>query len=1372
MSLLYPDSIVNKALTELAYEGSQGVSFDKLWELLTPILQIDGFYQKVIYAWLIKNSNVEILNAEEKVIDAPKNYDDIAQGKYFIRVTSDYQCLVLTGLPKENNPIIGRAYDLLVEIAKSRKEGIDTLTLTQKTGQDKRSLTTRIKNLGNLVVKVPILKNGRNLSLLTLTKFFDNAAYNKNPIKSEKEEKFIINVEDIRLRIINALKNAKHNIRQTADLKRELEMDKSSKLSRNFKSITTYLEEKQFLEKVFVVSPKPPKRQFLALKYLKDYIPKNQRDQNDNDDLDDDDDIPDDDDEEQELNEDLIDDNLKDLENEAPTSLTNVENIEITSSKNSKNYTIFNRIFPLQNQIFQLVNNSGTSGLSTNDLLDTVLGRSYDRLFTKVMECYTPENLIPNIANHSIVRHYDFQGKVKFYRYLTRPNFLKFSGQDQDLNGSTLLTYEPTNTSLKELNKKHFTTLNSGVSVVTTLDGHKYLQWFGSQVIEGSTPSKSKKKKTTKKDANDNTKKKRGRPRKGEEDSNKNKQLKVSNIESQTSNIDEIPFIGEPSITPQISSTRTSIPHQDQEPEKEPQPETQDDISSSIDPQLANPTDIPVADSTTTTENPEPSTSDTPTTTEKSSSKDKRKTKFNEAGKFKHSKEKLITVSDLKVTSFKALERMNTIMKVLKDNNGVMENSIIFSEAVNKEANQQIDRKTFKKDVNSLIEQNKIYIGEFFIGREQQNHSVIILKGTTNEDLNKAEHIMKENLKSSGKPLAKKSTLENIDLEFYDDDFKKSFETELPPTKRMRAMERRAQRVKELAQNEEEKNEVNENNDNDINDHAKAIEKAYREAQTSNTLTYVDESSSFPFPTSAPIQAPVQAQFQAPNTGLTRKSTKAAPKPKKKSTPKKQAVKSKPIVAKAPRVRKEKKTTEWDTPKPKEQRGQSYRNKRNTSNLNSADTMLLFKAVIICKTITKNIIDWEKITKLFNGIPEEILKKKWPRIRMMMGQNGGKVARRTWKRILLSAVKEGRISLEEVENLNLENLVKIWQDSEILGLSDDLSDSLFANYEDNISHYNFVKSSISTNSYLYDPNSMVQREQYLVSRSFTYENNDEKDFAQAVDHVVNNDDGFEEDNVNNRSIIRKTIIAIILSGTNTNIRKLPLLESFDKQLVDEVFMEMTRKKEISINLDTKVSIGETLNNILNSNTYDFSITKVNQIQNLLNEVFEAKKAFVLNPIFDNAYMVPIIELLSRNQLDILRVDHYRKEVLEGYEARVIEREKLDCDIILAPGSEKIQNVSNESPLVPMGKPCSYIWIDVEGKINKNVWNKINRLVLITILGKPGITKFDLLEKLSLVLNKEELIKILEWLVDAKAIKEGEFQGVWLNPFWYTIFGTS
>ncbi|QID77883.1 RNA polymerase III transcription initiation factor complex subunit [Saccharomyces pastorianus] len=65
-------------------------------------------------------------------------------------------------------------------------------------------------------------------------------------------------------------KTIKNGIRQIIDLKRELKFDKEKRLSKAFIAAIAWLDEKEYLKKVLVVSPKNPAIKIRCVKYVKD----------------------------------------------------------------------------------------------------------------------------------------------------------------------------------------------------------------------------------------------------------------------------------------------------------------------------------------------------------------------------------------------------------------------------------------------------------------------------------------------------------------------------------------------------------------------------------------------------------------------------------------------------------------------------------------------------------------------------------------------------------------------------------------------------------------------------------------------------------------------------------------------------------------------------------------------------------------------------------------------------------------------------------------------------------------------------------------------------------------------------------------------
>jgi transcription factor C subunit 3 len=1273
MAPLHPDIITSHVLEQLAYEGASGVPFERLWELLPAGNEVTPLYKSIVYSWIRTNENLE-LTSQNSIIDVPATIDEVPSDA-LIKITEDYQWLVLTGSPKENNSIGNAAFQLLTEIAKQRESGVDSLTLIKTTGQDNRSLTSRIKVISHLIKKFTILKKGRTLSLFIFNKFYKEDILNDFTISNGTSKEVTINLVDLREKITNTLKAAKSGIRQMNDLRRELEMDKSPRLKVAFKSTISYLQFKGCIAKLLVVSSVSQTKKIRSVKYLKDYVKADSAT------------VEDDNDDEEFFNSNLIDDVLKDLDDEDDEQSSSIINnnaakIEIVDASTTSTHTpSLNRFYPLQNQLYEKIQAHGQTGCSSNYIIDEFFGVEYSRLFTKLIESFTSGKLLPHIADLGIIRHYDFNGRVKFYRYITRPNLLALTHQPEDPNGFVLPPFKvKSRETFSQLNKKNFVSL--GAKIDTYLDDHgvQRVLWRGDGIQVANV---IKEEDDDIHELDDITpQKKRGRPKKGEVRPKKDvkKSKRSQDIDEQTDQTaDEIQQIR------QIQQIIDQTERQQQEG------------SSSV--------------------------------------------------KEEHIDEKpQLIISEIKGTSFKAIERQAAILRLLEDSDGVREDNINFLNDVRDELGYIVDKKTFRKDIASLISQDKLFIEEIQEDVEanddedegyQEDADVKIIKVTSllisvNANIDAIENLkrtIRERQTKKNSAFSKKLEEVNLEIDFFDTELRDSFNNPKIPI------------IKPQAEKKPPKN------------------KQPRQIKPKKTTSKTSHKAEVKQKYTARVEA---SEPFDPNTSTTDElfenvRTKVRPNFKKLKEPKVSNVT-------APHGRK----------------------RRNGLNLTSRETLILFKAVIICKTINENRIIWSKISELL-GIDSTILRTKWPRIRMMMGTTGIKVAKRNWKKILLNSVRGGEIEMNQIENLELHELVALWEDHDSMNVNSEgdfngaiaeLNDEnkLFINPEDNDKHYKFVKLNDEDENIKnhYDSNSMIQREQFLINTVFTYSGKAED---KSEDSNVYEDGGAVDD----LEKIRNIIIAIVASGTNLEVKKLQVLEEFDKDVVNKVFLKLIKSRQIVISHQnqedgkppiSKVLLGEKISTILDDSTFDFKLPKVSKFQNLLKEMLEAQKGLILNPLFDNSYLVPILELAKDKALDLTRVDHYRKEVLSGYEARTLEREKLDSDIILTSLNNQLIKSSPETLKVPIprGKPCSHIWIDITGSINAELWEKLLKIIVSTLISKPGIVFTGLSKILSPVLSKSDLKSILRWLQENGAVHQGEFDGYWLQSQWYMSLG--
>ncbi|EDO17115.1 hypothetical protein Kpol_1025p35 [Vanderwaltozyma polyspora DSM 70294] len=496
VSTIYPDELVDLISQEIAYEGGK-IAIEKLYELSKKLLGNDGddSLNEFILHSIFSNKDILLYKNGEVYIgnDLHSNFMEIQSSlsDFDARITEDKLWEILTGYNKKECSIGNSAFELLLEIAKSRKKGINTKDLANVTKQDSRSITGRIKKLGNLVTGSQIVYKGHVVKLLRLQKFSEDIPH---------EEKPYISLRESLSTIVDVVKKSKNGIRQTTDLKRELKFDQDTRVSRSFLTAITWLDEKGYLKKVYVVSPTNPDVKIRCVKYLRDY---QQEDKNSNDlDFDsdnDEDDITTDDKIEAEL-----EDNYDDIDNINAMQLLQQDGLMVEDSpssslvKHRQNF-LLNRFYPIQNQTYDFVDESGVNGVSTMDTVNNITGRDYQRIFTKSSEYYieTVGKQKNKISTNSIVRVYDFEGKKKFYRLFTENNFNKLTGNKISKSAGVLKPITNQNTDLSKLNKEAFVPLNNTLRFISN-NGSDQFFWNGEIKVPDNPNSvpRSRKRKT------------------------------------------------------------------------------------------------------------------------------------------------------------------------------------------------------------------------------------------------------------------------------------------------------------------------------------------------------------------------------------------------------------------------------------------------------------------------------------------------------------------------------------------------------------------------------------------------------------------------------------------------------------------------------------------------------------------------------------------------------------------------------------------------------------------------------------------------------------------------------------------------------------
>lgn len=437
-----------------------------------------------MFCCLVSSPDVVLLQGGELV---QKSYVEVASHEedFSVSITEDKLWIVLTGYTKKESNIGGHAFDLLLEIAKSKDRGINTKDLAMATNQDPRSITGRIKKLSHLISSAQMIYKGHVVKLLKLQKY----AQSGTPVK------MYVNMRDHLSEIVQVVKNSKNGVRQIIDLKREFKFDQDKRLSKSFIAAISWLDEKGYLKKVIVVSPTNPSVKIRCVKFIRDYLPEEKGANDFENDSDSGEDEP--------LGEEKggmdDDDAFEGLDSFNATSLLQEQNLIVEEQINTGTSDIsINRFYPIQNQAYNLADESGLVGISTMQMVSRLTGKDYKRAFTKSSEYYVDNagSKSKNSSSCGIVKVYDFEGKKKFYRFFTEDNFGKLMDVNHTTKDKNLPVIGNSREDLFSLSKAKFVPLNNTLRFIKDGELDRFF-WNGELKVSANpnAPTRGRKRK-------------------------------------------------------------------------------------------------------------------------------------------------------------------------------------------------------------------------------------------------------------------------------------------------------------------------------------------------------------------------------------------------------------------------------------------------------------------------------------------------------------------------------------------------------------------------------------------------------------------------------------------------------------------------------------------------------------------------------------------------------------------------------------------------------------------------------------------------------------------------------------------------------------
>ncbi|CCD27072.1 transcription factor TFIIIC subunit TFC3 NDAI_0J01800 [Naumovozyma dairenensis CBS 421] len=462
---IYPDELIGLLCEELAYNKGS-VPFSKLWELVANIMNLSNKkIKQFVFQCLVSCEDIRLCHDSSEEV---RDYNTVVSNPsaYHIVLDEDRLWKILTGYIKKESTIGNFAFALLLEIAKSKENGVNTIDLAQATNQDSRSITGRLKKLAHLVVGTQIVYKGHVVKLLKLKKFVKGS------------ERSYVNMRDHLATIVKIVKESKNGLRQVTDLKRELGFDKAKRQSKAFTAAISWLDEKQYLKKVLVVSPNNTAIKIKCVKYQRDYDGMRNSNAFDDDNESSDEDPGDKSGLDDEDDEDIV----EGLEHLSTGTLLQEPGLILEENLSAdKDFPLLNRFYPIQNQTYDLAEKSDLSGASTIEVVNKITGKEYKRAFTKYSEYYLDSagKTSQDSSGFNIIRVYDFDGKKKFFRLFTETNYKRLTGSSSGMSGFKKRDEIAQKDDLSTLNRKNFVALSNTLHFTTDHSGIHTFFWNG-----------------------------------------------------------------------------------------------------------------------------------------------------------------------------------------------------------------------------------------------------------------------------------------------------------------------------------------------------------------------------------------------------------------------------------------------------------------------------------------------------------------------------------------------------------------------------------------------------------------------------------------------------------------------------------------------------------------------------------------------------------------------------------------------------------------------------------------------------------------------------------------------------------------------------
>ena len=1374
-----PYEIVQFTVKKLSFSGKWGLTLDELWTFIQTKFnqqdELDEFQKQLIWQWLFVAEGEDGNPEEAKIYVTYDSSPVKANSDYKAYVASyedltkirvlpgqETQVFYLTGISNNKKFLSSlgeKPYELLQEIAKHGSKGIWAPTLTDVTGQDNRSLTGRLNKLEewrliyrekrfytekkvhtNWIVHIKFASTSEKPEDKQTKKKLDHTNEESNDPNKDEENEEDSNIsgywtfrENLKNVIVESCKNAPHSVRVFRDLKRELRMHETRSLSNLFRAIVNVLHNKGLIEKVNIKDEETD-RLIYAIKYLKD--PEDSKLNMETEFLE----IP------------LLGDNGEDQEDG--------DDDEEDDDDEARFVPSFNIMFPLASQLYQYIYDSKLEGISTRQMLLLVFGQPRNRLVERFFEIFSsyqlkglelqPLRLYPDENDKTgVVRIVDAEGKIKFYKYCARDS----------INSVTVKMHKKERPVLKTISDVDFKALNESLFVkdrkkktvplfavpeklypaIKMLHDphHKYGE--GEHLVDKSMVSPIKDDKLRKTEASKVEKddavnvilsstQKLPLPKRKVSKESPNTTPKKRKVETLPAN-DIVRCLRrsarsarKPAIKIEDDVLMNDLDNDYNEADN------QERIELGVKVESEQESDDKIAtDGLSTTESVSNETVKLETESVSLGLNGKRVRKYRRRKGYQTPNFGDDAQGEL---------RRDLLVKLVESKGGIL----IFDAKLSRELDEKLenttitDKRTIQRDIEKLQKSGMIEFELIPLTKSGQpiTRLLIYSKEERSRPSNEVIEGYRKSCSEGWNRTQNKRLFTNVNIRTIESKYT-LFHIESPFDRK------NTKRLESLAQSKGK---------------AKPVAANRRKPQTKfvgDILGFHDEDHQ-DVPAGQNVTAPsdvkrdekLALKSEAISSHKSAKSTKSelssfAPKRfKRKSAPERRSNNGKLL-----------------------NRGVK---KNFAVKFDKTDTITLFRAVCISKAFNISSIDYNAISELFDNVTVDSLRKTWSVTRKSIG--GGAVVDKgveEFQLIVMRGIDEGNVLAGDLEDVRIPFFLDLWANYE--GADNEFVDKmpLYKNMEDNYRYYKKTTTETYVDTFeQIELLSMRMKEMSLATIPF-YVSKDPEDTVLPIK---------PHDEI--RTMLKAIFGTSKETSTSSKIDK--LLSGFPHKHIQEASEAMIKDRELLY-----FGTDDSQNNFaLTDKVYDSLYVRIlasffneaAQFKDELYNVVSSKKGYPLSQGIDNGIMAQLLDLLSSSSISVKRME--KDYTFDGYESRLMDKNDLDCEIVLYKSSTDLRDIDDQDihmiiP-VPTGKPCSRVWLDINGQIDAKLWRDIVVAILYHVHFRPGIPMDMIFRKFDSLLSVSDFTAVIDWLTKSGCIERGARNGYFTSNNWLNILG--